>query len=313
VYAYDDIRPGLADLVAQQDGVCSVTQLLAHQVHRRHVEQQLRQRRWSRWGPRVVLLQNAPPTRRQLLWAAVLHSGPYSALTGLTALEASGLQTITSDLLHAVVPRGVTVPRMPGLKVHELRRYSLADRCARTLPAVGNARATVDAAVLQPLARFALTIVSTVVQQRLSLVDHIAAELDNAGAVRHRRLLLAHLGDLTGQTHAQFEVDMLRLCKRANLAPPRQQVVRTDAYGRKRYHDFEWLLPDGTILVLEVDGAQHMEVRHWADDIARDRANVVAGRKVLRCTNDELRRHPERIIADLIAAGVPRLVSRHAG
>ena len=59
------------------------------------------------------------------------------------------------------------------------------------------------------------------------------------------------------------------LCRRFDLPLPRRQVRRRDASGRWRYTDAEWSLADGTLLVLEVDGAFHMDVSSWEDDIAR--------------------------------------------
>ena len=61
--------------------------------------------------------------------------------------------------------------------------------------------------------------------------------------------------------------------------------------------------------MLEIDGAHHMEVRHWESDMRRDRAEVVQGRVVLRCTAYEARHEPEVVAADLIAVGVPRLAA----
>jgi very-short-patch-repair endonuclease len=61
------------------------------------------------------------------------------------------------------------------------------------------------------------------------------------------------------------------------------------------------------VVVLEVDGAFHMDESHWAADMARERDLVIGGRVVIRCTARELRDHPDRIVRDLIALGVTRL------
>jgi hypothetical protein len=64
---------------------------------------------------------------------------------------------------------------------------------------------------------------------------------------------------------------MGRLCRRAGLPPPRRQTRRHDGTGRLRFTDCEWLLPDGIVLILEIDGAFHMDADHWEDDLARQR------------------------------------------
>jgi hypothetical protein len=84
-----------------------------------------------------------------------------------------------------------------------------------------------------------------------------------------------------------------------------RQPQRRDSAGRLRFTDCEWDLGDGRVLVLEVDGAFHMEVEHWEDDIARHRGLVDPRRIVVRCTAREVRDEQERLGADLRRLGVP--------
>jgi hypothetical protein len=105
------------------------------------------------------------------------------------------------------------------------------------------------------------------------------------------------------------ELDVAALCRSFGIAQPERQVVRLDPSGRRRYLDCEWWLPDGSVVVLEIDGAHHMDARHWAADMKRDRREVVRGRRVLRCTAYEARHEPGSIAEDLIALGIPRVVS----
>ena len=113
--------------------------------------------------------------------------------------------------------------------------------------------------------------------------------------------------DMGAGAQSVAEIDVGRVCRRFGLPQPRRQVRRTDRSGRRRYTDCEWDLPDGRVVVLEVDGAFHMDAEHWAADMARERELVIGGRIVLRCTARELRDDPERIVRDLIALGVTRL------
>ena len=100
------------------------------------------------------------------------------------------------------------------------------------------------------------------------------------------------------------ELDVARMCRRHGLPRPRRQVRRRDSSGRWRYTDAEWLLPDGRVVVLEVDGAFHMDVTSWADDIERERGLIGTGVLVLRCTSHELRDDDARVVRDLRRVGV---------
>ena len=86
---------------------------------------------------------------------------------------------------------------------------------------------------------------------------------------------------------------------------PTRQVVRLDKRGRRRYLDCVWVLPDGRVVVLEVDGSFHAEVVAWWSDMKRERAVVIQGDTVLRCSSIELRLEPEDVMADLRRVGVP--------
>ena len=58
----------------------------------------------------------------------------------------------------------------------------------------------------------------------------------------------------------------------------------------------------------ECAGYASVAVEHWQADMRRERGLVVQGSSVLRATSLELRLDPGPVVADLLAAGVPRLV-----
>ena len=94
------------------------------------------------------------------------------------------------------------------------------------------------------------------------------------------------------------------MCRAYGLEPPVRQTKRRDAAGRLRFTDCDWRLGDGRVLVLEVDGGFHMEVEHWEDDLARQRALTTSDRVVVRCTARELRDDPAAVARDLRNLGV---------
>lgn len=304
-------RPDLAALVERQCGVLTRAQLRAHDVGASAICQAADAERWSLVGDRVVLLQTGEPTESQARWIAVLHASDWTtgtaALAAWTALQADGMHGFESRLTHVVVRRGVHVPELPGLKVHESRRLAPADlHPSRTPPRTRTERSAVDAAVWSPTVRIACALVAAVVQQRLSTADRIRECLENAGRVRFRQYLLSVLADIQGGAHSLAELDVGRICHRAGLVPPVRQRVRRDRQGRRRYLDCEWDLPDGRVVILEVDGAQHMEIEHWWADMPRQRGITSWQQMVLRCAAIELRVTPQAVIDDLRAMGVPR-------
>ena len=116
------------------------------------------------------------------------------------------------------------------------------------------------------------------------------------------------LADIAGGAQSFAEINIAKLCMDAGLMPPTRQVVRVDKHGRRRYLDCVWELPDGRVIVLEIDGSFHADVTNWWKDMKRERAVVLRGDTVLRCSTVELRLEAADIVDDLRRVGVP---SRH--
>ena len=308
MYAATESHPMLAERAALQNGVLSRRQLRELGLTAHFVTAQLDARRWTAVGDSVVLLQNAPPTRSQLIWMAVLDAQPPAALCSHTALELAGFRGFASeaDEIHLIVDRGTRPTQIPGVRIHESRRLREEDIVSwppRTRPA----RSAVDAAAWQPYPRFACSMMAAVVQQRVTTPGQLGRALEEVGRVRHRAYMRLAVADIAGGVETLGELDLARVCRRFGLKPPARQVRRRDPSGRWRYLDAEWQLPDGEVVVLEIDGSHHMSVEHWAADMRRERSVVVSRRRVLRATNFELRLEPRAIVADLLALGVPTL------
>jgi hypothetical protein len=138
--------------------------------------------------------------------------------------------------------------------------------------------------------------VLAVVQQGLAQASDIVDELALAGRVRHRAVIRDALGHAVDGAESLAEVDILPLLRQAGLGEPRRQVRHA---GRRR--DLEIGLPDGQILVIEVDGPLHdsPEAR-WAD-ADRDADLAAEGVLVLHVTTYELRHESMRVVARLRA------------
>lgn len=310
MYAATDRHPSLRRLAAEQDGVARRDQIAGVGVPEGFVRHQIAAERWTALERDVVLLQNASPTRRQLMWIAVCDAGFPAAVCSHTSLELAGFRPMGHEAadVHIVVPRGAKTSLRTGVVVHESRRlkpeYVVRDH---GIPRTENSRSAIDAAAWQPVRDWACAILAAVVQQRVATVPEIERALGRVGQVRHKRHMRLVLRDIDGGAESLGEVDVARMCRRFGLVAPDRQVYRRDSAGRRRYLDCEWKLPGGELVVLEVDGSHHMDVAHWAADMKRERSVVISRRWVLRATAFELRLEPAGVVSDLAALGVPRL------
>jgi hypothetical protein len=309
MYARISRLPQLAATARRQSGVIHRGQFGDCGVSGSTVTANLRAQRWLGVGAKVVLLQNAPPTRRQVMWIAVLDAG-CCALGSHTSLELAGFRGFASEAaaIHLVVRRGDKPTLLPGVVVHESRRF-WPEQVVFTdgLPRTPTARSVLDAASWQPHPRFAATMVAATIQRRLVT----AADLDDAmrtvGRIRHKQYLREAIADAADGAHALGELDLARMCRAFGIAAPARQIWRKDAGGAWRFLDAEWRTTDGEMLVLEVDGSFHMDAEHWQADMRRERSVVVGRKRVLRASNFEVRHEPALLVHDLLALGVPRL------
>ena len=99
----------------------------------------------------------------------MLLSGKPTALAGLSAAAAAGLNGFEPDQVHVVVPHDTHVHAPAWVKLHESRRFRPADilHAARAVPRTRPARSIIDAATWSKWPRRACAILCAAVQQRL--------------------------------------------------------------------------------------------------------------------------------------------------
>jgi hypothetical protein len=298
----------LRQLAEAQAGVATDSQLRALDWGPYHVQHEIEVGRWTRVAPHVVALQNGELVREQVAWTGILHAGCGAVLSHLTACVEAGLDHWREDRIEVLVPKSSNVQRLPGIQFHETRRpYAGWRHPTASPPRLRLEAAALLAAERRAQAMQAVGLLAACVQQRLSTAERLLVASREISKLRYGKLLRAALGDIAGGAQSFAEIEIGVLCRAAGLAPPRRQQIRRDRTGRRRYLDCEWELPDGRILVLEIDGAFHLRTDHWWQDMARERGVVISGRIVLRCASIEIRLTPDAIMSDLRAAGVPSL------
>ena len=230
--------------------------------------------------PAVLTLHNHAPTRDQWMWVALLDAPGSAALCSQTSLALHGMRVFAEEgsFIHLLVPHGARVRRLPGVSVHESRRFSEFDiHHAQGFPCTAAARSAIDAAAWHRWPRFAMTMMAAVVQQRVTTVQALDLALATCGRVRHKRYMRIALRDIAGGAESLGEIDVAAMCRQ--LWPPSTRPTGrpTGPSGRRRYLDCEWRLADGTVVVLEIDGAHHLQVEHWEADMRHLSCQYVIG------------------------------------
>lgn len=247
-------------------------------------------------------------TREQRAWLGVLHAGPPAIVGGYTALEFAGLRNWHRDNLTILVDDEEHLEPLDGIDWFRTRRpLDLWHSKRHELPVARVEPAALLCAAYEPSWRTAQGLLAAVVQQKHTTPAALREQLERMKPLRRAPRIRVLLTDFEGGAQSVAEVDVKRMCLDHGLPLPSRQKRRKDRSGKWRYTDCEWDLPDGRVLVLEVDGAFHMEVEHWEDDIQRQRALTTPGRLVVRGTAREVRDEPFRLAADLRALGLGAL------
>ncbi len=233
----------------------SQRQLTELHVSRSLVRNQLRARRWVQRTSSVLSTTTGPLSWQQRLWQAVLHAGPTATIGGLTAAELHGMKNWSRDEITVLVEDELSFDPIEGVRFFRSRRPLAEMRSARALPLCQLEPAVLLFAGYEPSRRTAHGAVTAVVQQRLTTPDRLSHWLARMTPLRRAPELRALLHDIAGGAHSLSEIDLRRACARFGLAAPRGQKGRRDRKGRRRWTDAEWDLPDGSVLVLEVDGS----------------------------------------------------------
>jgi hypothetical protein len=263
------------------------------------IKAQLAAHRWQRCGSAIVL-HNGPLALHERWSVARVHGGPGALLTSFTGLEALGLRGWEREPVHVLAPAGRRASRRSPipLRLHRVRDWR-AVRRDPVAPVHIAAQSLLLAAASFDSGRPACGILAAAVQQRLVTAARLADAIASAGRLKHRALLRAAVADIEQGAQALSEIDFVRLCRAHGLPRPEQQTVRREPNGRRRYLDATWRRSDGRLVVVEVDGALHLDQRRWWDDQLRQNELVLGDAIVLRFPSVVVRTRPAFVAAQL--------------
>ena len=112
--------------------------------------------------------------------------------------------------------------------------------------------------------------------------------------------MLDILGDIEGGAQALSELDFTRkVVRQFKLPEPSRQVGKRDSRNRRRWIDV--LFEEWKVMV-EIDGAQHLQPLDQWDDMERDNDNELDGYRVLRFPAWMVRDNPEHVAKKLLDA-----------
>jgi hypothetical protein len=263
----------LDDLLTWQDGVLDTPTALSF-LSRAALRWRLHAGHWQQPCRGVFVAHSGPLTTMQTLWVATLWAGSGAALAGLTAARLQGLRGFdrkAGDAIHVLMPAAHTArttrPPFP-LIAHYSRNLRPDDiHPARRPPQTRLARSLVDAATWMGTDRGAQAVLAAGVQQQLVRAADLAAEIARNERLYRRQMLTTTVADIAGGSHALSELDFTRLViRKFGLPEPSRQLPRLDGNGRRRWLDAVW---EEARLIVEIDGAGHIDMVTYWDDMAR--------------------------------------------
>ncbi|HEY7272566.1 MAG TPA: hypothetical protein VH502_07515 [Actinoplanes sp.] len=293
-------------LTFEQAGVVSTAQAVGV-LGRGAVRGRIRRNVWRRICRGIILTGNGQLVRDQQLWVAVLAAGPGALLAGNTAATEGGVRGLRTEPIQVLVPPthkpSMSIPRlpldMPGVRIYRSGYLPAGHRQVGRPPRTAMARSVVDAAAWSRSPREARFVLAAACQQRRVRPGEVADVVAAMPRLHRRRLIWMTLEDIEGGAQALSEIDFVALCRRYQLPRPDLQERRTDAEGRVRYLDAYW---KKWRLHVEIDGAHHMNVRHWAADMLRQNEMWIAGDRILRFPAWLVRADPAAVAAQVRAA-----------
>jgi hypothetical protein len=255
---------------------------------------------WRRVHPGVLLLGSAPPTREQLVQAALRYAGRDALVTGQDALQLHGVRAARpGEPVHVLVPSGRGVRGLPSVLVErtDCPTRPVLRSGFSTVPLV---RAVVDAARRSTSAGWVRHLLTEVIGSGAVRFEELRAQLAVGGGNGLRR---AHqvLRELSEQTRASVHSSARELVRAVGLPAPRWNAGLTAEDGTPLGSVVAWWQQAGVAwevdpFEFEPSPAEHAHVLRRGCRLARN------GVVVLHTAAARLRHEPTAVGEELHAA-----------
>lgn len=294
------------DLIDLQHGVIARWQVAAARLNVRTIDVQLHNRRWQALYHGVYATYTGQPSRRAVLWAAVLRAGPGAALGYHTAAEVDRLADRPSEAIHVVVSSSRRVspaPRgrmdLPQVIIHYCSRAQDAIHPSRTPPRTRIEETALDLTQLAASLDEAFSWLARACSRRLTTAALLRTAMTARPKLRWRTELSSALTDVSNGVHSVLEWRYLRDVELRHGLPRADRQALSLAGNRTRYLDNEYRK---FRVAVELDGrAAHPAEARWRD-IHRDNASAVEGMVTLRYGWADVTADPCRVAREIAAA-----------
>ena len=301
--------PPLRDVLARQDGLATIDQLLAHEVSRAEYRGR-RGRAWREVLPRVILVQPGELTVRRQMIGALLWAGSDAVLSGPTAARWHGVQAADPrGRVHVVLPAGGD-SRSVGFA--SARRSLLHDEDVRSVGSLrfsSPARSCVDAAFAAGTPATRAAILTEAVHRKVATLEELTDWLCRLRTRDAYRLKPALEAAAAGAWSAP-EAELLDLIAGSGVLPEPWANPSLTTDGHALLTPDIWF-DEVAMAVMVHSYAYHSQGDDWSSTVERDADLVAAGVMVLGVTPDRIRTDPVGVVqriekAHVTASGRPR-------
>jgi histone H3/H4 len=256
---------------------------------------------WQRLLPGILSLYKGPPTREQLITAALLYAGPDALITGYEACRAHKLQNVPVEdkSVHPLLPHDRRVHNFDYVIMERTHRMP-AKIEKQGLPVAPINRAVLDASRRMRELAPAQALLSESVQRSFTSVERLSAELA-AGSQRGSAIPRRVLDQLMPGAQSVAEIGAVDVWSRSGLPPPLWNTKLIDARGEHIATPDAWF--DDVGLAWEIDSlAFHAGFQGFTTTLARNSRYTASAVLVLQTLPSRLKTEPAKVIEELRAA-----------
>lgn len=250
---------------------------------------------WQRLLPGVLLLSNAPPSREQLIQAALRYAGRGSVLTGHDALQLHGIRSARpGGMVHVLIPAHRQVRSADTVAIERTMRLPQAT-ITQGFPVAPLERAVLDAARRMLLLDSVRAIVAESVHRGHIAPQRLLDEL-TAGSSRGSALVRRVLGEVSDGVRSVAEAHARRLVAGSRLPQPVWNVTLVGADGEPLGAVDAWW--DDVALAWEIDSYES-QLAHYAAKMKRGAKLTAAGVMVMYTTPSRISKEPKAVADEL--------------
>jgi hypothetical protein len=290
----------VADLAKAQHGVVTRSQIVGLGVAGNTVDRWLRAGRLHRLVPGVYAVGHRAITRRGRWMAAVLASGDGAVLSHRSATALYGAWGSGTGEIHVTVPRKLR--SQPPIRRHFSVLPDDEVETVDDIPVTSASRAVLDLAAErgEAAAESALRELEYLgTYGKVPLPTLLARHPKHPGAQACREALEHLRNDPGGRIRSDLEEAFIAFLDAKGI--PRPRLNPWLSLGEDRIQ-VDCLWPEPRLIVELDDWKSHGTKRGFRKDRERDRRLGVAGYRVIRITEDQIRREPDSLAADLQAS-----------